>query len=355
MIIRPEEKCLDNSTDSRENIIPHANNQAPNELKPANNNEHLAPTEEIGRPKGKASKRPITMAGLMAAEIPPRKYIVDPIIQEKDMVEIFAAAGVGKTTFLMTLCAAIATGSPAFGKWQVPEPKSILMIDGEMTAEALKEKMSAALQQFSIDPQEVHNIAFLSRDFGNLGFSDLASEEARRLLLKHTEHFDVITFDNLSCLQNSGDENDASSFRAIRNLLLDLKAAGKASIVMHHTSKAGDKPRGTSAREDSMDTVIGLQRDDLYSAIEGASFNLKFHKKRAFVGDASDDLHFKYEEVDGIACWQVDKIVDPRLKAVIDLVEEGKAGTEIARILDISEGEVSKRRTKARALGLIKA
>jgi hypothetical protein len=143
------------------------------------------------------------------------------------------------------------------------------------------------------------------------------------------------------------------SFRPDRNLLLDLKADGKTTIVVHHTGKSGENPRGTSAREDSMDRVIRLRRDDLHSATDGASFNLDFSKTRSFLGDAGKELQFDYEEVDGIACWSVEDAIDPRLSQVLELLEEGKSGTQIAEALNLSEGEVSKRKKKLIQMGLL--
>lgn len=348
MTTEPEKKSPDGVQANRDYVTTDLQSASHEENTAANDNGQALPADE-----SKVSARPITLAGLMATPIPSRNYIVDPIIREKDMVELVAGAGVGKTTFLTTLVAAIATGETAFGRWQVTKPKSILMIDGEMTTEELRRKMSVALAQYGVEANEVHNIAYLSRDFGNIGFSDLASEEARNQIRRQARDFDIITIDNLSCLVNSGNENDMDAFRPLRNLLLDLKADGKTSIVVHHTGKNGNNPRGTSAREDSMDTVIRLRKDDLHSAVDGAAFILDFYKTRSYFGDAGRELQFNYEEIDSIASWHVEAAVDPRLAAVVDLVTSGKKGNEIAKQLDISEGEVSKRKKKARQLGLI--
>ena len=346
MIIKTEKKSPVGVQAERDNVTADKQSQSQSDNRAANDNRQAVEKE------ASVSPRPITLPGLMAAEIPPRNFIVDPIIKKKDMVEIVAAAGVGKTTFLTSMVAAIATGQKAFNRWQVTEPQSVLMIDGEMTAEELRRKMSVALAQYNVDAHEAHNIAYLSRDFGNIGFSDLSSPEARKQILRQAKDFDMVTIDNLSCLINQGSENEAESFRPIRNLLLDLKAAGITTISLHHTGKNGDKPRGTSTREDSMDTVIRLRKSDLHSAIDGANFLLDFYKTRSYFGDAGRELQFQYEEIDSIAHWTVEEAIDPRLAEVLELLQEGKKGTEISTALDISEGEVSRRKKKLKQLGL---
>ncbi|MDA8625254.1 AAA family ATPase [Alphaproteobacteria bacterium] len=346
MTTNPEKKSPEGVQANRDSVTIDMESKSPAKVKAANDNgQEVIDTRSI-------SPRPVTLPGLMAAEIPPRNFIVDPIIKQKDMVEVVAAAGVGKTTFLTSLVAAIASGRQAFGRWTVSEPQSVLVIDGEMTAEELRRKMAAALQQYGIEASEVHNIAYLSRDYGNIGFSDLSSPEARKQIVHQARDFDIVAIDNLSCLINQGSENEAESFRPVRNLLLDLKSDGKTSICLHHTGKNGDKPRGTSTREDSMDTVIRLRKSDFHSATDGASFLLDFYKTRSFFGDAGRELHFQYEEIDSIAHWTVEEAIDPRLAEVLELLQEGKKGTEIATALNISEGEVSKRKKKLIELGL---
>jgi RecA-family ATPase len=346
MITETKEKSPDGGQANRDRVSLDSGSKSHSENKHANDNGQAEKNDAKDFPL------PITLSNLMAAEIPPRNFIVDPIIKEKDMVEVVAAAGVGKTTFLTSLVAAIATGQTAFGRWPVREPKKVLLIDGEMTAEELRRKMFVALQQYGIDANEVHNIAYLSRDWGNIGFTDLSSPEARKQILYLAEEFDILAIDNLSCLINKGNENEVESFRPIRNLLLDLKSLGKTTISLHHTGKNGDRPRGTSTREDSMDTVIRLKKSDLHLATDGANFLLDFYKTRAFFGDAGKELKFQYGEIDSIACWTVEETIDPRLAEVLELLKKGYKGIEIATALGISEGEVSKRKKKLIQLGL---
>lgn len=50
------------------------------------------------------------------------------------------------------------------------------------------------------------------------------------------------------------------------------RRAGRSIVLVHHAGKGGAQ-RGTSKREDVLDTVIALRRPTDYSADQGARFN----------------------------------------------------------------------------------
>ena len=54
-------------------------------------------------------------------------------------------------------------------------------------------------------------------------------------------------------------------------------------LFIHHAGKSGTQ-RGTSRKEDVLDTVIGLRRPPDYSADQGCRFELHFEKSRGFHG-----------------------------------------------------------------------
>jgi hypothetical protein len=49
-------------------------------------------------------------------------------------------------------------------------------------------------------------------------------------------------------------ENDADSWTPMQNWLLAQRRAGKSVLVIHHSGKSGAQ-RGTSRREDTLDTA----------------------------------------------------------------------------------------------------
>ena len=60
-------------------------------------------------------------------------------------------------------------------------------------------------------------------------------------------------------------------------------AEGRAVLFVHHAGKGGPQ-RGTSRKEDVLDSVIALRRPEDYKASEGARFEVHFEKTRGFTG-----------------------------------------------------------------------
>ena len=89
--------------------------------------------------------------------------------------------------------------------------------------------------------------------------------------------------DNLSTLCPSLKENNADSWVPVQEWVLSLRRANKSAVLIHHGGKGGTQ-RGTSRKEDVMDTVIALRRPPDYSATEGARFEIHFEKSRGFYG-----------------------------------------------------------------------
>ena len=56
-------------------------------------------------------------------------------------------------------------------------------------------------------------------------------------------------------------------------------------LLVHHSGKSGEQ-RGTSRREDVLDTVIGLRRPEDHEPQQGARFEVHVEKSRAHFGDA---------------------------------------------------------------------
>jgi hypothetical protein len=76
--------------------------------------------------------------------------------------------------------------------------------------------------------------------------------------------FDLIVLDNLSTLVRSGRENESESWLPVQEWALQLRKRGKSILFVHHAGKTGQQ-RGTSKKEDVLDTVISLKRPKDYS------------------------------------------------------------------------------------------
>ena len=63
----------------------------------------------------------------------------------------------------------------------------------------------------------------------------------------------------------TGRENEAEGWLPVQDWALGHRRAGRSVLFIHHAGKGGLQ-RGTSRREDVLDTVIGLRRPTDYSA-----------------------------------------------------------------------------------------
>ena len=71
--------------------------------------------------------------------------------------------------------------------------------------------------------------------------------------------------------------------KARQRWLLSLRRRGVSVLFIHHAGKGGQQ-RGTSRREDILDTVIALRRPHDYSPKEGARFEVHLEKARGLYG-----------------------------------------------------------------------
>ena len=63
-----------------------------------------------------------------------------------------------------------------------------------------------------------------------------------------------------------------------------MRSNGKSVLLIHHAGKGGQQ-RGTSRREDVLDTVIALRKPENYSPDSGTCFEVHFEKNRGLYGD----------------------------------------------------------------------
>lgn len=220
----------------------------------------------------------LDLSAFLNMDIPERSYLLEPWLPEGGLVMVHAAAGVGKTYFALNVAFAVATGTEFLG-WKAPTSKSVLYVDGEMGSADLKGRLKKIAN--GIPYKKFH---LITPDRFGRPMPDIAEFQGQHMLSGHIENVDLVVIDNLSCLIQSGDENDVESWRPIQKWLVELKGKGKTVLILHHESKAGSQ-RGTSARQDSLDTVIRLSRAANADDKSALSFDIEFKKSRGFYGD----------------------------------------------------------------------
>ena len=146
--------------------------------------------------------------------------------------------------------------------------------------------------------------------------------------------------DSLSTLVRSGVENEAESWGPIQDWLLKHRWEGRTIILIHHEGKGG-KPRGSSKREDVLDTMIGLRKKDDQCTQDESVFELTFSKARDFFGDDAEPMLIKLKVSNGQVSWAHETVHDARLERIRELRAGGMKQKDIAKELGMTAGRVS--------------
>ena len=296
----------------------------------------------------------VNLAQFLAADLPRRESLLAPWLLERSLSMIHAWRGVGKSHVALGIAYAVATGTD-FLVWKAPHPSKVLYLDGEMQGSALQErlcKLHAARDGVAEDL--LRNFLIITPDLQPDTMLDLADSAWQELLADITKDVKLIIVDNLSCLARSGGkENEADSWEPIQRWALRMRKSGCAVLFIHHSGKSGNQ-RGTSRREDSLDTVIKLSLPPEYQPEDGAFFEVDFEKGRELFGDAAQSFEAKLEEANGIQIWMTKPREESTQAKVIEKWNLGLRGYEIADELGINKSTVSRYLKAAKATGEIR-
>jgi putative DNA primase/helicase len=312
---------------------------------------------QSGQVRGQQSPpilRPIGFNDFLSLDVPPREMLLDPILPERSLAMLYAPRGVGKTLLSLSIGLAVASGSTLL-RWSSPKPRRVLYVDGEMPLASLQERLRAISTGLNA---EIPNDGFriLAADHTENGIS-LGTEEGQRAIEPLLTGVDLLILDNLSTLCTTGSESASDAWVPMQNWLLALRRKGIAVLLVHHAGTNG-RQRGTSRREDALDTVIALRRPEDYSPEQGARFEVHFEKLRNRVnGDGAVAFEAQLEPTatnagDGI-CWLARDRRPSILKQASELFGEGLSVREVAAALRISKTGAGRLRLRASDGGLL--
>ena len=294
--------------------------------------------------------RTLNLSEFLKLQLPPRRLMLAPWLSEKGTAMIYSPRGVGKTLLGLSTGYAVASGGNLLG-WPASEPRRVLYIDGEMTAAEMQRRLAAIVAGFKGEAAPDY-FRMLSADVTEGGLPDLATPEGQRVFDDAIGDAELTMLDNISTLCRSGKENEAEGWQAVQDWALAHRRAGRSLVFVHHAGKGGNQ-RGTSKREDVLDTVIALRHPQDYRPDDGARFEVHFEKHRGFYGVDAEPFEARYEERDRAAIWTRATIADADLKRVTDAIGGGMSIREAAAELGLSRSRVERLKGKAREQGLL--
>jgi putative DNA primase/helicase len=204
-----------------------------------------------------------------------------------------------------------------------------------MPAATLQERLQRIAEASGrLLPQDLR---ILASDLHADGLPDLSDPDGQRLYNEVLGDAKLIIVDNLSTLCRSGRENEAESWLTVQGWALARRREGRAVLFVHHAGKGGGQ-RGSSRKEDVLNTVIALKRPEDYSPAEGARFEVHFEKTRGFCGPDAEP----FEALLTGAGWSMRDLKDVLGDRVIALHRDGLTQREIAAEIGTSASTVNR-------------
>jgi len=294
--------------------------------------------------------RMVDVADFLSLDFPPRENLLAPWLPRQGLCMVYAPRGLGKTHFSLGVSYAVASGG-TFLSWNAPAPRGVLFLDGEMPGVVLQERLARIVA--SNDKEPAAPLRIVTPDLQARGMLNLSDPVEQAALEPFLDGVDLIVVDNLSTLCRSGKEAEGESWLPVQEWALRQRAAGRSVLFVHHSGKNGEQ-RGTSRREDVLDTVIALRRPCDYSPDQGACFEVHFEKARGIYGEETKPFEAALTTgSDGLQTWTTKKLEESTAEKVARLLSDGVPQHEIAEMLGLSKGAISRAKKRAESMGLI--
>jgi len=308
------------------------------------------------------------LAQLLEREFPPRQILISPWLRAAESVLLWAPTGVGKTMLVDTLALAVAGGGEVAG-WKADRPRKVLLVDGEMHVEDLRDRLALLADTVEGIDQDAagENLIIFSRQdqAPTARFPDLAERERRHpdempgqeVIMKKVIETgaELVILDNFSTLAEVDDENDAAAMNPILGFLMKLKQANVACILVHHAGKTGTTYRGSSKLATTFEVIIGLKRPDGHLVTDGAAFELAWEKYRGKPTAATVDAEMRLKDDGGRVGWAKAPSASGEMMAVVAAVRSCTHQTQraVAQALGMDAPKITRLKAKAIGAGMI--
>jgi hypothetical protein len=282
--------------------------------------------------------RAVSVTELLRLDVKEREMVMAPFLPTQGLAMLYSQRGVGKTFISLGISIAVASGA-AFLKWAAPKARRVLYVDGEMPCATLRDRISNIVAGTDI-AHPLDNLRVITSDLQDRALPDLSTVAGQDLIEAHLDGVELLVLDNLSSLVRAVKENEGEGWLPVQDWALDLRRRGISVLFVHHAGKAGAQ-RGTSRREDLLDSVVTLKHPNDYSPDEGLRCDVHYEKSRGFFGNDARPFGVKLMAgPSGEALWTV---ADPETSIEDRVLELNRLGGMSVR--DIAD-ELGLKRSK---------
>jgi hypothetical protein len=320
---------------------------------------------------------------MINTDYPNPKFLLDPIVREKTVVQISGDYGAGKTQFGIKLAICFSSGLD-FLEWKnKTEPRPVLYVEGELPAVDIRDRIISMTENLddinnineNKQPKfKAENLFLLTLDDLELGgfeygFERLAvtnNEDGAakgRILVentcdeikKRTGKYPILFLDNISAL-TSIDENKAQDWSSLVQWFMKLKTKGIVIIYFHHLGKSTGTASGSNMALRLVDTHLVLRKLPPKSNFEMKGKNvqcsIEFDKCRNFGGTAAKPFILTCSNEGE---WKKYPMLDQKDFLIIGYLNEGKSVKQMCEDDErLKESTVGRRILKLEKEGIIK-
>ena len=228
---------------------------------------------------------PFTLGDWESRKLPPRDFLLGSIFTTTTRAMISAETGLGKTHLAFAFAFAMSAGKP-FCHWQAKREARVLIVDGEMSRDLVKERLAEAEKRVGTRPG---NLFVLCREDAE-HMPPLDIEEGQAWLdglIEFVGGIDFLILDNVMSLVG-GNLKEEEDWSPVIPWMLALTKRRIGVLWINHTGHDKTRSYGTNTREWQLDTVAVAEKVE--DADADIAMRLSFTKARQRRPETREDF-----------------------------------------------------------------
>ena len=291
----------------------------------------------------------VDMQTAFNTEYPKPKFVMEPILRERTVMQISGDYGAGKSMFGLYTAMCVANGWDFLDwKFKASGPIPVLYVEGELPASDIQDRLLTFAEakgfndsnsgkrlnyenffQLTLDDLELNGHKY---GFDKLAISNEEDEAIKgRLKIENTLNkikerlgkFPILFLDNISAL-TAIDENKATDWSSLMMWLMNLKTRGIITVFFHHTGKSTGTASGSNMAQRLIDTHIILKKlpENYRFNMQGRNVqcSISFDKFRNFGGEQAKSFLLTCSDQGN---WKKYPMLDQKDFKIIECLEKG--------------------------------